>query len=143
MKVCKICGTMREPHASHRCSNNKLVKGRSSKMIPINTTYQYSVLSDNGEYVVKNKPYIYEKFDYIVLNLYENGLESISEVFKSKTVEEVFEICSKLKIDYSIEYNKDFVHFDFEEYHGMDDYTGEMFIKGLKIKLYKVNKYEN
>ena len=143
MKVCKICGVLRGPHDSHRCSDNKIVKGRSSKMIPINTTYQYSVLSDNGEYVVKNKPYVYKKFDYIVLNLYENGLESISEVFKSKTVEEVFEICSKLKIDYSIEYSKDFIHFDFEEVTDCDDYTGKPYIDELLIRFYRANTYEN
>lgn len=30
VKVCKICDTMREVHASHRCSDNKLIPGRSS-----------------------------------------------------------------------------------------------------------------
>lgn len=141
MKVCKICGTMREPCASHRCSNNKLVKGRSSKMIPINTTYQYSVLSDNGEYVVKNKPYIYSNSIYI--DVYRNGLENISEVFKAKTVRELFEICSKLKIDYPIGCSKDFIHFDFEEVTDYDSYTGKPYIDELLIKLYIANKYEN
>lgn len=133
---------MREPHASHRCSDNKLVKGRSSKMIPINTTYQYTELSDNGEYVVKNKPYIYEDSDYIELYLYENGLKNISEVFKAKTVKEVFKICSKLKTYGLTKYDKDFVHFDFEETTDCDSYTWEPYIEGLLIRFYKANKYK-
>lgn len=112
-------------------------------MIPINTTYQYSFLSDNGEYVVKNKPYICDRNDSIDLNLYEIGLKNISKVFNAKTVKEVFEVCSELKKEHSVKYSKDFIHFDFEEYLGMDDYTGEMFIAGLIIQFYKVNKYEN
>ena len=134
---------MREPHASHRCSNNKLVKGRSSKMIPINTTYQYSVLSDNGEYVVKNKPYTCDRKDSIYLDLYETGLKNISEVFNAKTVKEVFEICSKLKGEHSVKYNKDFIHFDFEETTNCDSDTDEPYIDGLLIRFYKANNYEN
>lgn len=142
MKVCKICGTMREPHASHRCLDNKLVSGRSSKMIPINTDYQYSVLSDNGEWKVKNKPYTCDGRDSIYLDLYEIGLKNISEVFNAKTVKEVFEVCSKLKVEHSVKYSKDFIHFDFEETTDCDSYTCKGFIDGLVIQFYRVNNYE-
>ena len=141
MKVCKICGVLRGPHDSHRCSDNKIVKGRSSKMIPINTTYQHAILSDSGEYIVKNKPYIYSNSIYI--DVYKNGLENISEVFKAKTVKELFKICSKLEIDYPIGYSKDFIHFDFEEVTDCDSYTGKPYIDELLIKFYIANKYEN
>ena len=142
MKVCKICGIMQKPHAPHICSDNKLVPGRSSKMIPINTTYQYSEMSDSGEYVVKNKPYIHDESDCIYINVYENGLKNTSEVFNTKTVKELFEVCSKLKIDGIIEYNKDFIYFDIEEIIGCDFYTDESYIGDLKIRLYKANNYK-
>lgn len=134
---------MREPHASHRCSDGKLVTGRSSKMIPINTTYQYDYLDNNGEYVVKNRTYTHDESDTIDVDLYETGLKNISEFFKVETVEELFKLCSKLKIEHSVKYSKYFIHFDFEETEGCDYYTGEPHIEGLLIRLYKVNKYGN
>ncbi len=32
MRICRICGEMRRPQDSHRCSDNKLVKSISSKI---------------------------------------------------------------------------------------------------------------
>jgi hypothetical protein len=135
-RVCKICGSIREFYMSHTCSDNKYVTGRSSRMTNINTNYQYVELSDNSEYKVKNKPYTDNKFAMIEIKLYRTGLKNISEFFKVKTVKEIFELCSKFKIEHSVKYSEDFNCFDFIELQGWDSDGISAFIRSFLIVIY-------
>ena len=137
MKVCKMCGSIREFYMSHTCSDNKYVTGRNHRMTNINTNYQYVELINN-EYVVKNKPNTDNKFGMIEIEVYRTSLRNISEFFK-----EIFELCSKFKIEHSVKYSEDFNSFDFKELQGWDSSNISAFIRNLLIIIYNDNEHED
>ena len=111
-------------------------------MTNINTNYQYVELINN-EYVVKNKPNTDNKFGMIEVEVYRTSLRNISEFFKVKTVKEIFELCSKFKIEHSVKYSEDFNSFDFKELQGWDSSNISAFIRNLLIIIYNDNEHEN
>lgn len=144
VKYCKRCGITRNPHESHRCYDNRLLSGRSSYMIPYNDNYQNVVEIGENEYKAIDKPYIQEsKFDYIVLNVRKNGIKALSKLYSAKTVEEIFEICSTLKLEYGVKYDKKFIHFEILEDTNYDECNDCGYIDEIEINFYKATpKFE-
>lgn len=144
VKYCKRCGITRNPNESHRCYDNRLISGRSSYMIPYNDNYKYTAKVGENEYKDFYKPYILEsKFDYIVLNVRKNGIKALSKLYSAKTVEEIFKICSTLKLECDLEYDKNFIHFEIQENERYDEYHDCDYINELKINFYKATpKFE-
>ena len=143
-KLCKICGTIMGLYGIHRCSNGRLIGGRSSYTIPIDTNWQDIVKLNNGEYDVMDKPLFHDENDYISLNVRANGLINISRIFNAKTINEIYDICSELEVDHHVEYNEKFIQFDLEEKIDWtnDPITYRPYISYLYIKFYKENNYQ-
>lgn len=142
-RLCKICGVVKKLNETHICSNGTLINGKSSHTIPIDTNCQDIVKLNNGEYNVKDKPLLHDENDYIRLDVSTNGLRNISRIFNAKTINEIYDICSELRVNHYVEYNEKFIQFDLEEKIEWtnDPITYKPYISDLFIKFYKENDY--